>query len=74
MDIRNRWISEPSTPERLAEAMARSIFAMVVYVVALYAVLVWAGATTDWFTGFGLMVPLFWFLDWAFPNRSCSEP
>lgn len=72
-NIRNRWVSEPSTPERLAEAVARSVFAILVYVVALFTILVWAGATTDWFAGLGLIVPLFWLLDWVFPDDDCEQ-
>lgn len=39
--------SEPNTPERLAEAIERSFFALIVYYVVFIGVVVWAGATTD---------------------------
>lgn len=71
MSLRNRWVSEPNTPERLAEAMARSLFAVIVYHVVLIGVFVWAGATTDWFAAVGMVVPLFWFVEWIFPDRDC---
>lgn len=73
-DIRNQWVSEPSTPERLAELMARSLFAVVVYVVALVAVLVQAGATTDWFTGLGLLAPPMWLMKWVVPDSESEQP
>lgn len=69
MDIRNQWISEPNTPERLAEAMARTLFAVVVYMVVLLGVVVGVGATTDWFAALGMLVPLFWFVEWMYPKE-----
>lgn len=73
MGIRNQWISKPSTPGRLAELMVRSILAVIVYVIMLFALLVWAGATTDWFTGVGLLAPFAWLMVYILPNEGCAQ-
>lgn len=67
MGIRNNWVADPSTPERIAELMIRSFFAMVLYFSSIYVAFVWLEATTDWFAALGFITPLFWLFEWILP-------
>lgn len=73
MGIRNNWVADPSTPERIAELLVRSFFALTVYLIAVYVIFVWLEATTDWFAALGFIAPLLWLLDWVLPSESCSS-
>lgn len=72
MDIRNEWIAGTDPVDRMVEFAARSLVAAALWVVVLYGVLELAGASVEWFTGLGVIAPLFWLLKWVYPEASCS--
>lgn len=68
MDPRNEWVAGADPVDRLVEAVARSLLAAVLWAVAVYTVFAVAGAAVEWFAGLGLVAPLFWLINWVYPD------
>lgn len=68
----DQWVSEPNSPWRIAEAVGRSLLAIGVWMVVLYAIVAVASASVEWFAGIGVAAPLFWFGDRLLPTAGCG--